>query len=223
MIHFTLFVMLYTMENDALKRMFNTYGPEEDIPVQLKIIIAAVNCIERDGIQNLTTRSIAAEAVVNSAAINYYFGTKEKLLDAIMDFTLEGYFQDVEKEILDKDIDDPRHALRTILEYTFIGMSKYPNLVKAHLYEPLINGNYDIPFIERYNEQLRQITEKLASRLSAGDEKKIRLSVVQVFSSIIIMGLMPQFFANFLEADFRNHDKQQEYIDNLLDSFFPEK
>ncbi len=208
--------------NETLQRMFNSFGKEGEIPVRIKIIIAAVTCIERDGIQKLTTRAIAAEAGVNSAAINYYFGTKEKLLHAIMEFTLEGYFQDIEKEILDKKIDDPRRALKTILEFTIIGMLRYPNLVKAHLYEPLINGNYDIPFIERYNEQLGRITDKIVSKISRKDETGLRLSVCQVFSSIMIMGLMPDVFTRFLGMDLSDHETQQAYINNLLDAFFPE-
>ena len=36
-----------------------------------KIIFAAISCIQRDGIQGLTTRR-AKEAGVNNASINYY-------------------------------------------------------------------------------------------------------------------------------------------------------
>jgi len=49
--------------------------------VKKRIIQATIICIEKDGIQSLTTRSVAKEAGVNNAAINYYFGSKDKLLE----------------------------------------------------------------------------------------------------------------------------------------------
>ncbi|MDP4095119.1 MAG: TetR family transcriptional regulator, partial [Bacillota bacterium] len=46
-----------------------------------RIILATIELIEKKGINSITTRGIASTANVNSAAINYYFGSKEKLLD----------------------------------------------------------------------------------------------------------------------------------------------
>ncbi len=50
-----------------------------------RILDAAFRRLASDGYNNLSTRDIAAEAGVNHAAIHYYFGTKEKLVVAVLD------------------------------------------------------------------------------------------------------------------------------------------
>ena len=49
-----------------------------------KILHATIDAIVKNGIQNVTTRVIAQEAGVNNAALHYYFGTKEQLLEAFL-------------------------------------------------------------------------------------------------------------------------------------------
>ena len=50
-----------------------------------RILNAAFRRLASDGYNNLSTRDIAAEAGVNHAAIHYYFGTKDKLVIAVLD------------------------------------------------------------------------------------------------------------------------------------------
>jgi AcrR family transcriptional regulator len=53
-----------------------------------RILEAAVACIEEYGVHRLTVRRIAAKAGVNTAAINYYFRTKEQLMDKVDELTI---------------------------------------------------------------------------------------------------------------------------------------
>jgi AcrR family transcriptional regulator len=50
-----------------------------------RILQAAFNRLREDGYARLNTRDIATEAGVNHALIHYYFGTKEKLVIAVLD------------------------------------------------------------------------------------------------------------------------------------------
>lgn len=58
---------------------------EERSETATRILDAAFRRLASDGYNNLSTRDIAAEAGVNHAAIHYYFGTKEKLVIAVLD------------------------------------------------------------------------------------------------------------------------------------------
>ena len=60
--------------------------------VEGKIIQAAIECIEKYGISGATNRQIALEAGVNNAAINYYFRSKEVLIQRCMEITLKNAF-----------------------------------------------------------------------------------------------------------------------------------
>lgn len=52
--------------------------------VEDKIINATVSCIEKYGIKKTTIRQIGKEAGVNSASINYYFRSKDILMQHVM-------------------------------------------------------------------------------------------------------------------------------------------
>jgi TetR/AcrR family transcriptional regulator, regulator of cefoperazone and chloramphenicol sensitivity len=56
--------------------------------VEQKIIDATIRCIEAYGISGANNRRIAEAAGVNIAAINYYFRSKELLIQRVMEITL---------------------------------------------------------------------------------------------------------------------------------------
>jgi AcrR family transcriptional regulator len=50
-----------------------------------RLLDAAVDCFAADGVAATSLRSIALKAGVTPALVNYYFGSKEQLLDAFID------------------------------------------------------------------------------------------------------------------------------------------
>ncbi|QNK00772.1 TetR/AcrR family transcriptional regulator [Dyella telluris] len=60
--------------------------PGTDSPdLRAKLLDAALTCFVRDGIAATSLRGIAAQAGVTPAMLNYYFGSKQALRDAIFD------------------------------------------------------------------------------------------------------------------------------------------
>ena len=57
--------------------------------MELKIIEAAIACIEKYGYGETTVRKIAAQADVNVAAVNYYFGSKDELINRALEISLQ--------------------------------------------------------------------------------------------------------------------------------------
>jgi len=66
------------------------------------ILLSTIDAIEKVGLMNLTTRLIAEEAGVNNAALHYYFGTKEQLVDAALNQITYHMLGDI-KTILESD------------------------------------------------------------------------------------------------------------------------
>lgn len=63
-------------------------GAEKDadpVDTKQKILDAAFRCLASEGYAALSIREIAKEAGVNSALINYHFGTKEQLVIDVLD------------------------------------------------------------------------------------------------------------------------------------------
>ncbi len=57
------------------------------ITTEEKIILAAINCIEKYGLENTTIRKIGEEAGTNSASISYYFRSKDIFEYSGMNYT----------------------------------------------------------------------------------------------------------------------------------------
>jgi len=55
------------------------------------LILAAGELFARDGVSGTSVRKIAAKAGVNVALINYHFGNKDGLVNAVIDFVLAKY------------------------------------------------------------------------------------------------------------------------------------
>lgn len=188
--------------------------PQEEQSVREKIILAAIRCIEKEGIHSLTTRSIAREAEVNIAAINYYFGTKEKLMDEALLHAMNNALGD-SGEIMARS-DDPYFNLYTILSLFQTGMLRYPGLMKALFYDPFIQENYTGPFIRHFGIMLDELHQRLEPLVDDENKTTLKLSIAQMCAGIIFMGLFPKFFQDFLNFDLTSPEKQQEYMEHLF-------
>lgn len=188
-----------------------------ELSTKQKIVLAALECIEKEGINSVTIRSIAKEADVNSAAINYYFGSKEKLIEEAFEHIQKDFMMDF-IEIINSDKD-----LRTIVEelllYVIQGTVKYPNIVRAVLYEPFINYNNNNIFVGKINALCQELYNKISSQHTDCEEKKYKISIVQLIASSIFLGIFPSIFKDFSGIDLRDEEVMKDYIKKLADIF----
>ncbi len=186
-----------------------------------KIILATINCIERDGLHSVTIRKIAQEAQVNVAAINYHFRSKENLLNETQKYTLNSAFSDWEEMLENKEKD-----LRSILEFIgkdcLQGAIRYPGVTKAHFYNPFIRNDYQGMAMKRLLVFLNQLLNKIKSLHPQKDETKIELSIMQYISAIFFPALLPDIFRDFSEIDFQDPEKRDIYVKHLIDNIFQE-
>jgi len=180
-----------------------------------KIIVAAINCIEESGLQSLTIRSIAAKAGVNSAAISYYFGTKEKLVEEALNRTLEE-LKKIPEEILRAEGLDLKQRLRAFFTALLDGLVRWPRLIKAHLQSPLLDGNYGTPFCDMFNSFLTDLLRHLEEMPSSQREQNLRALIIQSISAVLIPGLMPGFFQYFAGLDFADPEARRSYVEDLV-------
>lgn len=187
----------------------------EEMPIREKIVVATINCIAKEGIHSVTTRSIAKEASVNSAAINYYFGTKEKLLEEALKLTISNFLTD-SYDALEKKDQTPYSILQELLFYYLEGAMRYPGITKAHLYNPIVNNDYEGVFVKEFNAFLSRLQNYMEEQLPDKNKKEIKFSLMQMLSAVFFPSLMPNLFNEFSKIDFRNHENRREYVNYLL-------
>ncbi len=189
------------------------------VPVQRRIVEAAITCIERDGLQGVTIRGIAREAGVNSAAISYYFRSKDALLSQAMALTLENAFGDW--EVLLRESGDLRRRIRSILVEVFEGSLRFPGIVRAHLYDTFANGSGHTAFIKRFTKFLSSLMREMAVLFPDRSVREIGTDVVQMVSAVLLPGILPQLYRNAVGSDFSQAAGRAAYVDSLMEHFFP--
>ena len=188
---------------------------QENVSTREKIIVAAIDCIEESGLLSLTIRFIAAKAGVNSAAISYYFGTKEKLIEEALNRTLEE-LKKIPEEILRAEGPDFKQRLQAFFTAFLDGLVRWPKLIKAHLQSPLLDGNYGTPFCDMFNSFLTDLLRRLEERPSGQREQNLRHLLIQSISAVLIPGLMPGLFQYFAGLDFADPEARRSYVEDLV-------
>jgi len=194
--------------------------------VRAKILEAAIACIQRDGIEKVTSRVIAAEAGVNLAALNYYFGSKDKVLELALDRAMTSAFVDI---LDDYDRHLRRHrkvreAFVALLDEAIEGGTRFPNVGFALVHETITSQRYDTPFVEKLEGFLDTFFERIGEHLRGADERERRASLVLLWSSVLLSGLLPGVFDRFRRGALTDPEARLAYVRSMVDTcFVPER
>ncbi len=191
-------------------------------PPRARIVEAAIECIQRDGIEAVTSRSIAKQAGVNLAAINYYFGGKEQVLDLALGVALDSAFSDslVDFEKFLARHGDVREATVALLDETIEAALRFPNVGFALVHETMAQQRYDTVFVERLNTFVDALFVHLGDRLRGDTESLRRASLVQMWSTVLVSGLVPHAFDRALRVPLTDAAARIAYVRLLVDSHF---
>jgi len=166
--------------------------PERSATRQL-ILEAVVTCIEKYGIDKLTTRRIAEEAGTNIASINYHFRSKDELVAETLSMTINHMLEDVFAAI--DNAQQPFHAALTdVLFYLLDGTRKFPGISRAHLYRAVIQNDRASISAQAMLRVFDRLAKRAIREHPGKDPKRIRLAVSQVMSAIMFALLARDFF-----------------------------
>ena len=102
------------------------------------ILDVAENLFAKHGFEGTTTRAISDQAEVNIAMLSYYFGSKEKLLEAVMDRHAHKAYEWVE-EIHKEEPDPLRRLKKWNSAYVEFAFANPRPVIIAHRERSLIN------------------------------------------------------------------------------------
>lgn len=201
--------------------MTNARTPRKQppLPPRKRIVEAAINCIERDGLHEVTIRGIAREAGVNSAAISYYFRSKDALIAEALAMTLQNAFGDWEVLLRERS-SDLRSRVRSVLLELYEGSLKFPGIVKAHLYDTFIKGVSRTPLIRALDRFVVSLTREMSGLFPARSAREISAEVVQMVSAVLLPGIMPQLFRHTTGLDLAREDGRAAYVDTIVKHYF---
>jgi AcrR family transcriptional regulator len=184
------------------------------LSVEDRIVQAAIECIERYGIQGATNRKIAALAGVNNAAINYYFRSKEVLVERCMRVTLDNAFD--WEDIANLPGRTARERCAAIFNDLIQGGINYPGLTRSHFFDLISQGNYQSLAVEKLNEFVENLAKDLDQKGAGLEANELRLACVQITSAAMMVILAPQLFAPF-GFDLRDPATRHSFVNRLVD------
>lgn len=182
-----------------------------------KILDATLKIIGNKGVQHVTSRKIAALADVNVAAINYYFGSKDNVINEALK-TFMGKLM-CSFDYLD-DLDVPaetriRNFLRSYADYTLEYPDVFRNFVDQVTHESAASLEY-IEFMKQIGLNKLKVLVKEFTKIEA--ETELNMKVFQMFSSLEFPILVGDKIKKIAHFDYYNQDCRYRYIDLVLKS-----
>lgn len=125
-----------------------------EVSTEEKIKDAARKIFTQKGFLATTIRDIAAEAGINLASVNYYFRSKEKLFEFIMDETISRLFSKVEP-VLNNETLTIREKLELSVGYYIDNVLENPDFVFFTVSE-IMSGRLKSPGLTSKMQSLEQ-------------------------------------------------------------------
>ncbi len=149
-----------------------------------RILVATLDCIAELGLQGATVRLIASKAGLNAAAVNYYYRSKDRLMEAALRYAWTHVSEDIDRIVASTK--DGREGLETAVRFLIEGAHQYPAIIRAILVEE--------PGLRREaGAFFKDLFERLGVKAGSGVEPGLGTALLLALSTFI--GLAPEAFA----------------------------
>ncbi|WP_049986033.1 TetR/AcrR family transcriptional regulator [Halobellus rufus] len=132
---------------------------EREFPEQNEEIMQATyRALREHGYADLTIKRIAAEYGKSTAAVHYYYDTKEELLAAFLDHLLERFVDSIHAV----ETTDPEKRLELLLDMLLVKPQENPDLSVA-----LLEMRSQAPYKDAFRDRFKQNDEYIRYMLKA--------------------------------------------------------
>lgn len=179
---------------------------------QIAILETAERLFAINGFNGASVRDIAQEAGVNVAMISYYFGSKEKLMEALFELKTEKMRLKVETLIADDTKSNLDKVYNLIDEYVEKFMNQ-PKFHKIMIQEQLVDSKSGVPeMIKNLKKRNLETIKKLINAGQKTGEFKKQVDVALMVSTMV--GTVSQMIISedfYKEANKLEHLNAEEY------------
>jgi AcrR family transcriptional regulator len=164
--------------------------------------------LEQQDINKITTRQIAEMANVNSALINYYFQSKENLLNKAVEICMANIANTMSEE--DTESDTPEIRLRKMIKtISTFSINNY-FLAEIVISSELKEGS--LSTIQKITPLLKEIYKEEKT------ESELKLMTVQLIVPIQVMFLYGKKYTGYLGKDIFDQKQRDELLDEMIDN-----
>ena len=181
-----------------LKHEYNKNTDKSIIPVhergemsRRKLVEAGLRIYSEVGYQSASTRRLAADAGVNIAAIPYYFGSKEGLYHAVLDFIVEFYHVQLDEELdrIKTALNDPRTTseqyldlldgyMRALVNFILREGAERAQISRIYIREQLDPTSGFTRLYHGFIKEMREIHEALIANILGRDAHDLEVKLL---------------------------------------------
>lgn len=182
-----------------------------------KILDATLSLIRDKGFNNITIRKIADLADVNIAAVNYHFGSKDKVINEAMKILAKKVtvcFKELDK----KEI-PPKERLRAFLVGYANNTLEYSDVFKILINESISNHNANGDYVKFLGEMgVKKISFVLRECGVTCEESVLVMKVIQMIGTLAFPILLGNHMSEMVGVDYTDDITREKYIDFVLKS-----
>ena len=184
-----------------------------------QIFDATWELIKAEGIKGVTTRKIASRAATNSALVNYYFGSKEQLLNEVVKHYLES-FREAFKLLDDTTLPPIARLRRFLLSYAAL-LLEHPELALRLLSQEDLFASH-VEYVEFLKRQgVEKLLDTIREIVGPQPQEKILLMHRQMAGAIFFPLVIRGSFNPVIRAALEDADPPlEEQIDLFLARYF---
>ena len=189
---------------------------EEKLSKKDKIIKAALKIITEKGNMNFTIREVILDANVNIASINYYFGTKKKLIHEIEKKFMETLFE--YHTILKNPQIPPKQRLIQWVNKILDNLINNPGIVSILTNKLILTDQSDEDielFIQENNKYLSVIIEEITG---IEEEEQIHLRIIRFNADIFFPMLFNENSEKIFGFSIYDPELRNKYVKSVIDS-----
>jgi Transcriptional regulator len=190
---------------------------ENKISARERILDVTVEIIATEGIQNVTIRKIASLADVNVAAINYYFGSKDSMINEAIK-CMTGKLIDSYNHLNNKEL-NAEIRLRIFVRSYADTLYEYPDIFRNYINQSMNNGGICPQYIEFIkNEGFHKLKNVLKEATNIEDEDMLHMKLFQMVSSLEFPILLGNQLKDFSHFDYNDRNKRYDYLELILNT-----
>lgn len=179
-----------------------------DIKANVKdqILDAVIELIDEvDLIERITSRKIAEKAGVNLALINYYYQSKDNLINQAVSYKMELITRQMSNAY--SDVDSPYQQLIGLLLSSADLSFKYNKFFKVAVETEMRNG---------YRNSLDLVMPLLKGIFNNTDKEELRIIAMQLMIPFHQIIMYPDLYSKYLETDFFDKSKRDDTIIKMM-------
>lgn len=180
------------------------------------ILHVTLQLLKNEGFEGVTVRKIAKQANVNIALINYYFGSKDKLLNAAVQILVTSFKETF--AILDNPEMEPREKLKRFLMEYLTASKQYPFIVKRLVTEDPFLFDSQLEFVEFLKAiGFKNLLRTVGELSGENDQEKLTVMTSHLLGASFLPTLLEPLYKKITGFPYPDAEIR---IDILLDHYF---